>query len=747
MNLKLNSLAVITVALFYSSLTLAIPDYDKDKTVIFVKNSDADAINTANNILCYFGQTKYSDPSLLNIGWYGAKVDETLCDTNGDTSGAAPINPDAPDTASAPTEQQYSNWVVNSTQLNNNSPALLSAYVTTNRGDEIQAKVKISQAASDQTQQLGVFDLYFMANSVGRGMIRTTKPTSGDLENKFVLNFSESWTYPEPTQRNVVDIREGNTGYGSSIGEFNGQVVATNFAYNANYYVSQDANDQTINMCFDRNEKDSTAWQYGLYDLLTGARVNVNSRININTKADGSGIRGQAGEFGAWMDGNIPLKDLDVVYGQTPNNRSNNKTYDVSVKKGVLTKFTQLTQTLADVKNVPLEGLVPYWSDQSPGTQPQVISRVVWDQGQLNVVATATMNPGDRWDQAIWVTQSPTPVGLTQLGDSKLRFFSKSLGGAVTILLECSSDANGHGYNCTAPSASSEVISYIEKKVYPDEEVPALRCIRDCPEVENGELLPQLQSSPQDSRDISWEYSWANGEIFEGGIAAVPGDNFGDGRLRSGALFEPTTENLDLLDCRFDTSRFCPQQAQDTLPVYYVWSTGSNPWDYSTLFKDRSTGQFVRFEKPLNLKFTYPAVGVGTDGLNSANTDEKYAGSEFILEYEHFGNLHGIPGLCINPEDPGARVDDCSLPGVRYVPEFTIPALSIISSVDDPTKTYKVKPLFVEQRLHRVDREKCSGLTPEDSSMYFLGVSDFIPPNLPATPPAATVRVIGGILQ
>lgn len=745
MNLKLNSVAVITVALFYSSLTLAISDYEKDKTVIFVKNSDADAINTANNILCYFGQTKYSDPSLLNNGWYGAKVDETLCDTNGDTSGAAPINPDAPDTASAPTEQQYSNWVVNSTQANNTSPALLSAYVTTTRGDNIQAKARISQAASDQTQQLGVFDLYFKANSDGGGMIRTTKPTSGDLANTFVLNFAESWTSPEPTQRNVVDIRVGNTGYGSSFEDSDGQVVATNFAYNANYYVSQDANDPAIKMCFDRNQKDSTAWQYGLYDLTTGTRVNVNSRISINTKADGSGIRGQAGEFGAWMSNGNPLKDLDVVYGQTPNNRSNNKTYDVSVKKGVLTKFTQLTQTLADVKNVPLEGLISYWSDQPAGSQSQVISRVVWDEGHLNVVATATLNPGDHWDQAIWVTQSPTPVGLTQLGDSKLRFFSKSLGGAVTILLECSSDANGHGYNCTAPSASSEVVSYIEKKVYPDEVVPALKCFNDCPQVENGELLPQLQSSPQDSRDISWDYSWANGEIFEGGIAAVPGVNFGAGLLRSGALFEPTTANLALLDCGFDRSRFCPQQAQDTLPVYYVWSTGSNPWAYSTLFKDRSTGQFVRFEKPLKLKFTYP--GNGTGGWNSDNTDAKYAGSEFILEYEHFGNLNNIPGRCINPEDPGALVDNCSLPGVRYVPEFTIPPLSIISSVDDPTKTYNVKPLFVEQRLHLVGPEKCSELIPVDSSKYFLQKSDWIDPNLPANPPAAAVRVIGGILQ
>ena len=744
MNLKLNSVAVITVALFYSSLTLA-SDYDKDKTVIFVKNSDADAINTANNILCYFGQTKYSDPSLLNNGWYGAKVDETLCDTNGDTSGAAPINPDAPDTASAPTEQKYSNWVVNSTQANNTSPALLSAYVTTNRGDNIQAKARISQAASDQTQQLGVFDLYFKVSSYGEGMIRTTKPTSGDLANTFVLNFAESWTFPEPTQRNVVDIRKGNnTGYGSSFGDFDGQEVATNFAYNANYYVSQDANDPTINMCFDRNEKDSTAWQYGLYDPLTGARVNVNSRISINTKADGSGIRGQAGEFGAWMDKNIPLKDLDVVYGQTPNNRSNNKTYDVSVKKGVLTKFTRLTQTLADVKNVPLEGLIPYWSDQSAGSQPQVISRVVWVEGQLNVVATATLNPGDRWDQAIWVTQSPTPVGLTQLGDSKLRFFSKSLGGAVTILLECSSDANGHGYNCTAPSATTEVVSYIEKKVLPDDQsVPAvLTCFSECPQVVNEEIQNEYSQQLGDS----WNYSWDNGVIVENGTPIFPSVNAEPGQyFRSGPLFEPTTANLALLDCRFDTNRFCPQQAQDTLPDYYVWSTGSNPWAYSTLFKDRSTGQFVRFEKPLKLKFTYPVAG--TDGWNSANTDAKYAGSEFILEYEHFGNLNNIPGHCINPEDPGARVDDCSLPGIRYVPEFTIPPLSIISSVDDPTKTYKVKPLFVEQRLHLVGLEKCSGLAPADSSMYFLKENDYIPPNLPATPPAATVRVIGGILQ
>ena len=242
----------------------------------------------------------------------------------------------------------------------------------------------------------------------------------------------------------------------------------------------------------------------------------------------------------------------------------------------------------------------------------------------------------------------------------------------------------------------------------------------------------------------SWNYSWDNGVIVENGTPIFPSVNAALGQyFRSGPLFEPTTANLTLIACRFDTSQFCPQQAQDTLPEYYVWSTGTDPWAYSTLFKDRSTGQFVRFEKPLKLKFTYPT---GTDGLNSANTDAKYAGSEFILEYEHFGNLNNIPGRCINPEDPGARVDDCSLPGVRYVPEFTIPPSSI-SSVDDPTKTYKVKPLFVEQRLHRVDLGQCSGLIPEDSKNYFLQERDWIDPNLPPNPPAAAVRVIGGILQ
>jgi hypothetical protein len=491
MNLKLNSVAVITVALFYSSLTLAISDYEKDKTVIFVKNSDADPLNTANNILCYLGQTKYSDPSLLNNGWYGAKVDETLCDTKGDNSGAAPINPDAPDTASAPTEQQFSNWVVNSTQANNTSPGLLSAYVTTINGDKIQAKASISQAASNQTQQLGVFDLYFKVNSDGGGMIRTTKPTSGLLVGAFVLNFAELRSRPEPAQRNVVDIRVGDVGHGSSFEDSHGQEVATNFAYNANYYVSQDANDPAIKTCFDRNQKDSTAWQYGLYDLTTGTRVNVNSRISINTKADGSGIRGQAGEFGAWMANDIPLKDLDLVYGQTPNNRSNNKTYDVSVKKGVLTKFTQLRPTLADVKNVPFEGLIPYWSDQPAGSQPQRISRVVYDGLQLNVIATAGAG---NWNNIAWVEQTPAPIDLNQLGDSKLRFFSKSLGGVVTILLECS-DANGHGYNCTAPSATTEVVSYIEEKVLPDQSVPALTCFSECPQVVNGEIQNEFSTT------------------------------------------------------------------------------------------------------------------------------------------------------------------------------------------------------------------------------------------------------------
>ena len=79
-------------------------------------------------------------------------------------------------------------------------------------------------------------------------------------------------------------------------------------------------------------------WAFLFESVVGGERIGrysfVGSNPFLTLTATGSNvvieeIGGEKREFTS----EDPLKDLDVVYGQTPNNRSNNKTYDVSVKK------------------------------------------------------------------------------------------------------------------------------------------------------------------------------------------------------------------------------------------------------------------------------------------------------------------------------------------------------------------------------------------------------------------------------
>jgi len=94
----------------------------------------------------------------------------------------------------------------------------------------------------------------------------------------------------------------------------------------------------------------------------------------------------------------------------------------------------------------------------------------------------------------------------------------------------------------------------------------------------------------------------------------------------------------------------------------------------------------VAFDAPQNIAYTVPndpAYG-------------SYAGVPILLQFNGFGNLYGIPGDCVNPENNAAI--PCDQPGARYVPQFSIPDGATMT-LPNPSTPIIVKALNAELRL------------------------------------------------
>jgi len=175
-------------------------------------------------------------------------------------------------------------------------------------------------------------------------------------------------------------------------------------------------------------------------------------------------------------------------------------------------------------------------------------------------------------------------------------------------------------------------------------------------------------------------------------------------------------------------------EAHSELSVFYTWETGPNQWNQFTALKD-ADGNVLEFQPPLQVQYEHKVYG------------HKYDGVTFNLEYSGFGNLHGIPGACIDM-DTGAPTT-CG-PDTRWVPEFTIPDGS---EADEGTNHYLIKALRKEQRMSKIDLDidpdACSTLTLTSYNLPTIdGVGGWEDPNIGDEPVVTNApAVIGGVIQ
>ncbi|MGQ0708413.1 MAG: hypothetical protein ACT4NV_01540 [Rhodoferax sp.] len=226
---------------------------------------------------------------------------------------------------------------------------------------------------------------------------------------------------------------------------------------------------------------------------------------------------------------------------------------------------------------------------------------------------------------------------------------------------------------------------------------------------------------------LSGNYQWGvqSGRLIDTNDAT----NYAAARCSSGSI--PPYQQDDNGDS------ICPWLVENA-NVFYTYETGSNPWNRYVGLSNGGTA--VTFDPPLE----FPLVVATTNTTVASGSPQ--IGSTVRLQYSGFGDLHGIPGKCV--EMRTNQEVACGAGGgdkVRWVPAFSIKDGAELTR---NSTNYYVKYLEREIRFAKVADSNCTALTlPLTATL----------PGVPSTDPRTTLgakptvtdapKVIHGVVQ
>ncbi len=731
-------------------------DWNKDQTQVFVHERSAEAFGIINEILCMMSQSQYDD--MVNKGTYRAQIDMNQCKQDRDSAESA--GQSSTNQSSSSTMPDYEDWTVNSYRADNSSPHIVKVWINEKARSEegwsepaktIYVKVTITEGAS-AANPYGLFTLNFVGIPVGtstpmfKGYLKSVLDGSSILL-KFVdegAGGTDTWT-----EQVVLDrAADGLTGKGSinTVNTWNGNTETSNFniAFNPDYFLRDNGTEQK---CADRNDFNETAWRYGLYDV-NGARVNRESGFPIKY----GDYHGWVGYWGLWLPDNVTINDGATVYKQvySSNATPTETPYTLLKRGGKLKKHTRNQFPLNNITNIPLD----YWeqvctNQQDPSTCTQTGYRVKWNGSAFVKFQQMDQNT------MMWTDLIPeAPINLSTIGWGELNFWSQSLGGQIRVKLVASGVWPSVTYTYPDASTAGTVIFYKEDIVYPGDTVPTnFRCYDNCPKYDaTTGVTSSGWIDPNNPITIDYTFdSSVSGMLLKDDsnralvLTSATGTN--QWGFMSGPLFDPSASNLALLDCNFDmdndpltNTQTCGWKAWSEFPVFYTWETGPNQWNQLTLLTD--TNGPVKFQAPLQVQYTHTQTDVNA-------LDNKYNGSNFYLEYSGFGELHGIPGTCV---DESGVPTNCG-PNTRWIAEFMIPTGSTVTP-DNGTTLYYVKPLELEQTMKLVSAATCTTAGLATNPYTLPSISDWSDPAIGTEPTTVAggliseaPAVIGGVVQ
>jgi hypothetical protein len=422
----------------------------------------------------------------------------------------------------------------------------------------------------------------------------------------------------------------------------------------------------------------------------------------------------------------VSIPNGATVYKQDYSSDGGTETaYTMFAAGGKLRRHMKKTVTLGGIIGVPISWNECSEDPQNPGNWICTDSRVKWNGS--NFIKDAV-----RSDQTNYVWQEVTPAPITIDPDAwDFHFWSESLGGSGRINLKDPNDPTGVAQ--ISLTDATPVVFHVEDTVYPGEAgIPAsLACFENCPDPQViNNANPFFPASTWDNlltfselnqntapgnlvagtNYIAYTFNSATMELEYATNPVVMTDNSNsEWGVWTGAMFEPTPENFNQLACDWDqtNSSTCAWQAWDKLDVFYTWESGVDQWNRLTALQ--LDGTFVSFDPPISVEYTHTS------------------GAKYYLEYNGFGDLHGIPGKCVD-EDTGQDTDCYDPSGnkfIRWVPDFSVPDGSAVTDAVN-SLTYYVKGLEKEERMiAEQDTATCTsaglsltGYTLPDDSLY-----------------------------
>jgi len=379
-------------------------------------------------------------------------------------------------------------------------------------------------------------------------------------------------------------------------------------------------------ICKSKTEFMKKVYQYGLYYENNGTRVDINAGFPIEND---NNTTGYIGYWGLWSEDNL-IKAGDVVH--RIDGVDSNKNYTVFQTQGKLIKHTKKSVSIDKLTGSNLSLYTWLGSDQT--TSANYI--IHWDGSEFVVDGKEQCNESG-------CNTTPVDVNFSELNISKWsRAWSDTLQANIPVYnVDSNTTIHYHTQEVITPDKNLTLVNFGYEIINPDMNL-------------SSDDNYQAESINFDDNNTVignvYKYVKENGVLLDvnrsNKAVVIPSDsNFSISKnkhpywnwgAQMGPLLDADSNETDSNASTYNASNFW--QVEHNATVFYTWETGLNPWNKSTTLIDNSTGNKVKFDKPIDIAYTHKKK-------QDINGEDRYDGKLFMLHYD--GVSLGLPWVSV----------------------------------------------------------------------------------------------------